>query len=68
MISQMDISKHAKIRCQQRGIPEKDLWIIYNFGRPRVLSSGVMEYQIMGPESKLLISALSQMIKQVETM
>lgn len=66
MSPKMNISKHAKIRCQQRGLSEKDIMVICAFGEPRVCPGGALEYKIMGYEKDNLISTIKLMIKNIE--
>ena len=40
----MDITKHATIRCQQRGISEDLIDLIFQLGDPISRPGGAMEY------------------------
>ena len=62
----MNISKHAKIRCQQRGISETELDIILALGEMNAKPGGAMEYKILKREKEQAISSLKRLIHKIE--
>ena len=57
----MDISKHAKIRCQQRGIPISIVDLIMQFGTPIPKAGGAFEFRILRKDKNRVQSYLKQL-------
>lgn len=62
----MDISKHARKRCLQRGIPERYLDLIVLYGVPQNRPGGVVEYRIDNKTKSNIQTLLKNMSKQIE--
>ena len=50
----MNISKHAVVRSQQRGIPTDDIDLIMQFGKPQYKPGGAIEYSKVDPNVKTI--------------
>lgn len=46
----MDISRHATMTCQQRGIPRDIVDLIMEFGTPHNKPGGAIEYSVRKKE------------------
>ncbi len=66
LVIPMDISKHAKIRCQQRGIPSDMIELIVEFGTPRGKPGGAFEYVIREKDKNQMIFRLRYLINHLE--
>ena len=64
----MKISKHAKKRIQQRGIPENSIELILEYGSPIRKPSDAYEYKVHKKEKNRIISNLKHLINIVETL
>jgi len=62
----MDISKHAKIRCQQRGIPNNYIDLIVQFGTPLYKPGGVIEYSINKKDKNQIQNHLKNLINRLD--
>lgn len=58
----MIISKHAKIRSQQRNIPINDIELIMQFGTPLPKPGGAVEYSISKKDKNNIIKHLKYLI------
>jgi len=64
----MEISKHAKIRSQQRGIPESITDLIVEFGDPIEVPGDAFKYEVTGRTINALNSHLKSLVHQVDKM
>ncbi|HNR69643.1 MAG TPA: hypothetical protein PKN24_16470 [bacterium] len=62
----MEMSKHAKARCQQRGCLAEDPWLIMAIGDFNVRPGNALEYHITKNDKTHAISSLKRLIKAVE--
>ncbi|MBD3377598.1 hypothetical protein GF406_21395 [candidate division KSB1 bacterium] len=62
----MDISKHAEIRCQQRGIPKNSIDLILQFGTPLCKPGGVIEYKIYKKNKSQIQAHLKKLIDRLD--
>lgn len=58
----MKLSKHAMIRCQQRGIKLKDIEYIISIGTEKNGYNGAKEYTITYKDAKLLLQRIDKLI------
>ncbi len=59
-------SNHTQIRCQQRGIPQKQLDLIIEHGHKCRRPGGAFEYRLLKKDKDRLISTLKKQIHMVE--
>jgi len=62
----MKISKHAKIRSQQRGIPENFIDLILAHGSHTRKPGNAFEYRVNPKDKNRIISILKHLIHEVE--
>jgi hypothetical protein len=62
----MTLSKHAEIRCRQRGIPEKYVDLIVQYGKPKYKPGGALEYTISKRDKNEIQRQLKKMITQLD--
>lgn len=62
----MDISKHATVRCQQRGIPKDFVDLIMEFGTPHSKPGGAIEYIVRKKDKNRMISHLKHFINYLD--
>jgi len=62
----MEISKHAKIRSQQRGIPVSEMELILNYANPKEVYGDAVAFEIDGKTKNKIIARLKHMIHKVE--
>ena len=62
----MDITKHAKIRCQQRGIPKNYIDLILQFGTPLCKPGGAIEYRINKKYKSQIQAHLKNLINRLD--
>lgn len=62
----MELSKHAKIRSQQRSIPENYINMIMQFGTPTRRPGNALEYKINRKSKNHVISHLKHLINIVD--
>lgn len=62
----MYLTKHAKNRSQQRGIPVSEMELIMNYGKPREVIGDAVSYEINGKTKNQMISRLKHLIDTVE--
>lgn len=62
----MEITNHAKIRSQQRGIPVSEMELIINYGEPHDVIGDAVAYEINGRTKNKIISRLKYLIGKVE--
>jgi len=58
----MKMSRHAEIRCQQRGIPFDSIPIIMTFGTHIQKLGNATEYQLMEKDVKWLVQRLDKLV------
>ena len=58
----MNISKHAKMRSQQRGFSEEDIWLLLTLGEPTEKPGNVMEYKIGKRNKENLVSKFKKVV------
>ena len=59
-------SKHAKVRCQQRGISQNQVDLIVAHGHKSRRSGGAWEYRLRKKDRNKLISKYKKQIQMVE--
>ena len=62
----MDISKHATIRCQQRGISEDLICLIFQLGEPVPRPGGAMEYSINKKDKLKIQTQLKKFVNNLD--
>lgn len=62
----MNITNHAKIRSQQRGIPVSEIELIMSYGIPQDVVGDAKAYQIDGSTKNKIIARLKHLIHIVE--
>lgn len=62
----MDISKHAKIRSQQRGVPRDEIDSIIQFGKPQCKPGGAIEYTVSKRDRNRMIIHLKHLINHLD--
>ena len=62
----MKISKHAKIRAQQRAVSEEDIMLVMLFGEARKKPGNALEYAIGGKKKEIIVSKLKQIIQRFD--
>lgn len=62
----MNISKHAKIRIQQRGIPLSVVELIIQYGEPKKAQGNAYKYEVNGNMIPKLQSHIKDLLQQVE--
>ena len=62
----MDISKHATIRSQQRGIPKDDIDLIMEFGKPQCKPGGAIEYSVNKKDMNRMFIQLKHLINHLD--
>jgi hypothetical protein len=62
----MKLSKHAKIRSQQRGIPSKLINMVIDHGKPERGKGGAQIYLITKKDKNEIITQLKQDIQVLE--
>jgi hypothetical protein len=58
----MNVTKHAKARSRQRGIPLENLDIILSFGTPIFKKGGATEFRLLKKDAKKLIQQFDKLI------
>jgi hypothetical protein len=58
----MNLTNHAKIRSQQRGIPTSEMELIVRYGKPVEVVGEATAYEISGKIKHQMISRLKQLI------
>lgn len=62
----MKLSKHARMRAQQRGIPEKSLSVVFDLGSCVNCQDGAMIYILSNKDCDEQIAALKREISVLE--
>jgi hypothetical protein len=62
----MKLTKHAKIRSQQRGFSKEDISWLMLLGEPKAKPGNVMEYTVKGRDKDIIISKLKKIIQLIE--
>ncbi len=62
----MDISRHATMTCQQRGIPKDIVDLIMEFGTPHNKPGGAIEYSVRKKEKNRMIIHLKRLINHLD--
>ena len=62
----MNLSKHAQKRCQQRGIPEKNLELILKYGTPSPRRDGALKVMITKSDKQNMIADLKKRIQKLD--
>ena len=62
----MEITKHAKVRSQQRGIPASVIDLIMQYGKPKKAPGKALQYEVHGETIPQLQSRLKGLLQQVE--
>ena len=62
----MNISKHALVRSQQRGIRMDDIDLIMQLGRPQHKPGGAIEYSVTKKDKSRMIVHLKRLINHVD--
>ena len=62
----MNISKHAVVRSQQRGIPTDDIDLIMQFGKPQYKPGGAIEYSVTKKDRNRMIIHLKHLINHLD--
>jgi hypothetical protein len=62
----MQFSQHAKVRGQQRGIPEEVIEIIVGYGEPASKNGGATEFRIKERHRGAIIGDLKRLIRLFE--
>lgn len=62
----MDISRHATVRCQQRGIPKDLVDLIMEFGTPHSKPGGAIEYSVRKKDKNQMIIHLKHLINDLD--
>lgn len=62
----MEISKHAKIRSQQRAIPASVIDLILEYGKPHKTTGNALRYEVEREKIPMLQSRLKRLIQKVE--
>lgn len=62
----MDISKHATVRCQQRGIPKDLVGLILEFGIQHNKPGGAIEYNVRKKDKNRIINHLKRLINDLD--
>lgn len=62
----MSISKHAKIRCQQRGIPNDEIDLIIQYGTQKNKVGGAIEYGVKKKDKNKIIQKLKRLINKLD--
>lgn len=62
----MKLTKHAKIRSQQRGIPESLIDLIIRYGTPKRTVGNAIAYEVSGKVKNRLIARLKHLIRLIE--
>lgn len=58
----MYISRHAEVRCQQRGIPKDFIDLIINFSKPKRKPGGAFEYSLSKKDKNKIMNHLKILI------
>jgi hypothetical protein len=61
----MKLTKHTKIRSQQRGFSKEDITWLMLLGEPNVKPGNVMEYTIKGKDKDIIVSKLKKLSKHL---
>lgn len=62
----MKLTKHAKARIQQRGIPTSLIDLIINYGTPKKVIGNAFAYEVNGRVKNKLIARLKHLIRLIE--
>ena len=62
----MKLSKHARARAQQRGIPERNLPLVLNLGTPIGAGNGAERFVLTNKDCDEWIAALKREISMLE--
>lgn len=62
----MVCTRHAKERCQERGIPLSVVELIVEFGTPEEQSDGTCKYELRERDRKAAIRQLRQKLQYLE--
>lgn len=62
----MHLTKHAAVRCQQRGIPEHYIEMIMEYGSPTRKPGNAIEYKLDRKTRDRLISHLKHLMTLVD--
>jgi len=62
----MNISKHAVVRSQQRGIPKDDIDLIMQFGKPQYKPGGAIEYSVTNKDRNRMTIHLKHLINNLD--
>lgn len=62
----MEISKHAQIRAQQRGIPESIVELIVDYGEPKDAIGRVIAYEISGGTINCIQFQIKKLLQSLE--
>ncbi|MEX2437319.1 MAG: hypothetical protein WD509_01940 [Candidatus Paceibacterota bacterium] len=62
----MDISRHAQIRTQQRGIPESIVELIVDYGEPKDIIGKAMAYEVSGRTINSLQTHVKHLLNRIE--
>lgn len=62
----MNLTKHAKIRSQQRAIPKSEIDLILNYGDSVYKRGGAVEIGIKKKEKNRIIKKLRRMINKLD--
>ncbi|MBC2702951.1 hypothetical protein [Desulfobacula sp.] len=62
----MNITKHAIIRCQQRGISEDIIDLIFQLGKPTSRPGGAIEYKINKKDKLKLQAQLKKLANRLD--
>lgn len=62
----MKLTKHAKIRSQQRGFSKEDITWLMLLGEPKEKPGKVMEYTIKGRDKDIIVSKFKKIIQLLD--
>jgi len=62
----MEISKHAQIRTQQRGIPESVVELILDYGSPNDVKGKAIAFEVTGETINSLLSQVKSLLHNIE--
>jgi hypothetical protein len=64
--NKMKLTKHAKIRFQQRGFSKEDIDLLMHFGEPKEKLGNATEYTIKGRDKDIIVGKLKRIIQRLE--
>ena len=62
----LNITKHATIRSQQRGIPKDEIDLILEFGKKKNRPGGAVEFGILKKDKNKIIRELKWLINKID--